>query len=501
MFPQQGIIATLNGPIREMYKASLALLVDLYELTMAYGYWKAGLDNRRAAFHLTFRTNPFGGGFTVACGLGTLVDYLEQFRFAPGDLEYLAGLKGDDGQPIFSAAFLDYLGRLRLACDVDAVPEGTVVFPHEPLVRVVGPLVQAQLLETAVLNIINFQTLVATKAARVVLAADGDPVLEFGLRRAHGIDGGVSASRAAYVGGCAATSNTLAGRLFGIPVRGTLAHSWVMCFDDEPAAFRAYAEAMPNNCVLLVDTYDSLQGVRNAVEVGRQLRRQGRRLQGVRLDSGDLAYLSIEARKILDEAGLGDTLIIASNDLDEHIIAALKEQGARVQVWGVGTRMVTAYDEPALGGVYKLSALCDEQGRWHDRLKVSEQLVKSSTPGILQVRRFFQGGQAIGDAVYDTRHPPADGWTIVDPADTTRRKTFPADADHCDLLEPVLRGGQLAGALPELGEVRRRTGEQLAQLHPGIKRLVDPHQYPAGLERGLCDRKAQAVMQVRGYRQ
>ncbi len=489
---------TLTGPVREMYKASLALLVDLYELTMAYGYWKAGLADRHATFHLTFRTNPFGGGFAVACGLGTLVDYLEQFRFSETDLEYLAGLEGNDGRAIFPAAFLEYLARLRFTCDLDAVPEGTVVFPHEPLVRVVGPLAVAQLLETAILNIINFQTLIATKAARVVLAADGDPVLEFGLRRAHGIDGGVSASRAAYVGGCAATSNTLAGRLFGIPVRGTLAHSWVMCFPDEPTAFRAYAEAMPNNCVLLVDTYDTLQGVKNAVEVGRWLRRRGHRLQGVRLDSGDLARLSIEARKILDQAGLADTVIVASNDLDEYLIAALKQQGAQVGVWGVGTRLVTAYDEPALGGVYKLSAICDQRGRWHDRVKVSEQAVKSSTPGILQVRRFFRAGEAVADAVYDTRHIPGGDWVIVDPVDATRRETVPAGTPAEDLLVPVFRQGQLVGPLPPLDRVRRRAQEQLAQFPCGIKRLVEPQPFPAGLEQGLFRRRNEAVVQVRG---
>jgi len=491
----------LSRPIGKLYGTSLALLVDLYELTMAYGYWKAGLDRRQAVFHHVFRRNPFGGGFTVACGLETLVEYLQRFRFTGEDLEYLAQLKGNDGRPIFSAEFLDHLGGLRFACDIDAVPEGTVVFPHEPLVRVRGPLLQGQLIETALLNIINFQSLIATKAARIVLAAGGDPVLEFGLRRAHGIDGGVSASRAAYVGGCAATSNTLAGKLFGIPVRGTLAHSWVMSFADEATAFRTYAEAMPNNCVLLVDTYDSLQGVRNAVEVGRWLRRRGHRLQGIRLDSGDLAYLSVEARKILDQAQMHDTVIVASNDLDEYIIASLKEQGAQIRLWGVGTRLATAYDEPALGGVYKLSAICDEHGRWHDRVKRSEQAAKSSTPGILQVRRFISGGEAIGDAIYDVRHVPEGQWIIVDPADITRRKTLPADAQTAELLVPVFRGGRLVAQLPPLDQVRARTAEQLALFHPGIKRLVNPHQYPAGLEHSLFERKTKVLLQMRGYGQ
>ena len=252
-----------------LYKSSLGLLTDLYQLTMAYGYWKTGRHDQEAVFHLFFRKHPFGGGFTVAAGLATVVEYLEGLRFDPDDLAYLAGLRGNDEQPLFEPAFLDYLAEMRLGCDVHGMPEGTIVFPHEPLLRVTGPLLQAQLLETALLNIVNFQTLVATKAARVVLAARGEPVLEFGLRRAQGIDGALAASRAAYLGGCYATSNVLAGRLFGIPVRGTHAHSWVMCFDDELEAFRAYARAMPNNCVFLVDTYDTLDGVRHAIEVGQ----------------------------------------------------------------------------------------------------------------------------------------------------------------------------------------------------------------------------------------
>ncbi|HSW48721.1 MAG TPA: nicotinate phosphoribosyltransferase, partial [Bryobacteraceae bacterium] len=285
----------------ELYRHSLSLLTDLYQLTMAYGYWKLGVAEKQAAFHLVFRGNPFKGGFTVAAGLAYAVSYLENFRFDEGDLAYLKTLNGNDGRPLFERGFLDYLADLRLTCDVDAAPEGTVVFPHEPLVRVTGSILQAQLIETPLLNMINFQTLIATKAARVCLAAKGEPVLEFGLRRAQGIDGGIAASRAAYLGGCAATSNVLAGKLFGIPVKGTHAHSWVMSFDDELESFEAYAKAMPNNCVFLVDTYNTFEGVRRAVAVGRALRETGHEMIGIRLDSGDLAYLSIEARKILDE--------------------------------------------------------------------------------------------------------------------------------------------------------------------------------------------------------
>ena len=337
-------------------------------------------------------------------------------------------------------------------------------------------------------------------AARVVMAARGQPVLEFGLRRAQGIDGALTASRAAYVGGCAATSNVLAGRLFGIPVKGTHAHSWVMCFDDEVEAFRAYARAMPNNCVFLVDTYDTLQGVRNAVEVAREMRRQGHEMIGVRLDSGDLAWLSIEARKILDEAGFPDAVILASNDLDERIITSLKEQGATIACWGVGTKLATAHDDPALGGVYKLSALRSRGGQWQYKVKLSEVAAKMSNPGILQVRRFFQDGRAIGDMIFDELEPSHDGSTMVDPLDMTRRKMIPENAAGENLLTPILRRGEPVYDTPSLDLIRSRVQDQLAMFHDGVKRFVNPHQYPVGLERGLHDRKTELVLKSRGFR-
>ena len=469
----------------EIYRGSLTLLTDLYQLTMAYGYWKSGIARREAVFNLFFRDNPFGGGFAIACGLAWVVDFLEHFRFDDSDLTYLATLRGNDGRPLFEAAFLDYLSGLDFACDVDAIPEGTVVFAQEPLVRVRGPIIPAQLVETALLNLINFQTLIATKAARVCGAARGRPVLEFGLRRAQGIDGGLAVSRAAYVGGCAATSNVLAGKHFGIPVRGTHAHSWVMAFGDEQEAFEAYARAMPNNCVFLVDTYDTLEGVRHAIEVGRRLRARGHDLIGIRLDSGDLAYLSIAARQMLDEAGFGDAVIVASNDLDETIIDSLCAQGARVDVWGVGTRLATACDQPALGGVYKLTAIRDPGQPWQHRLKVSEQAVKITTPGVLQVRRFESGSEFIGDMIYDESRPPAGEPRIVDPLDPTRHKDIPAGSRGTDLLVPVFRRGECVAELPGLEAVRRRCREQLEHFHEGIRRLVHPHQYPVGLEEGL----------------
>jgi len=486
-------MTTLAG----LYRPSLALLTDLYELTMAFGYWKAGIDAREAVFHLFFRENPFRGGFAVACGLKMAVEYLDGLRFDEADLAYLAELRGADGAPLFEAAFLDFLGQMSPVWDVDAVPEGTVVFPHEPLVRVSGPLIQSQIVESALLNIVNFQTLIATKAARIVLAAGGEPVLEFGLRRAQGIDGALSATRAAYVGGCAGTSNVLAGRLFGIPVKGTHAHSWVMCFDDELEAFRAYAEAMPGNCVFLVDTYDTLKGVRNAVEVGKWLRRGGHEMLGVRLDSGDLARLSIEAREILDKAGFADAAIVASNDLDEHIISTLKDRGATIGVWGVGTRLATGYDQSALGGVYKLTAVAGRDGLRQNKVKLSEQAAKTSTPGILQVRRYQQEGRAIGDVIFDQQRPLGGDCVMVDPADATRRTTFAADRESNDLLVPVFRGGERVYEVPPIEEARRRTQAQLAMFSAGVKRLTRPHRYPVGLELGLHRRKAEMIMRQR----
>ncbi|MBI3892770.1 MAG: nicotinate phosphoribosyltransferase [Candidatus Wallbacteria bacterium] len=483
--------------LSELYGHSLALLTDLYQLTMAHACWKSGLAEREAVFHLFFRKHPFEGGFTVACGLEHAVAYMQELRFGEADRAYLESLAGADGKPLFDRGFLEWLGRLAFSCDVDAVPEGTVVFPQEPLVRVKGPVALCQLLETPLLNLVNFQTPIATKAARICLAARGQPVLEFGLRRAQGIDGALSASRAAYAGGCAATSNVLAGKLFGIPVRGTHAHSWVMLFDEEKEAFRQYARAMPNNCVFLVDTYNTLDGVRRTVEVGKWLREQGQEMVGVRLDSGDLAYLSSEARKILDEAGFPEAAVLASNDLDEHTIESLKDQHAAIAVWGVGTRLVTGHDEPALGGVYKLGAV-REDGVWRYRVKLSEQAAKISNPGVLQVRRFSHERGFEADAIYDEERPPAGPWAIVDPLDPTRRKQLAQGAPCEDLLVPVFRAGRLVYEPPPLSRIRERVVAQLAGLHSGVKRFLNPHSYPVGLEESLHETKTQFVMQARG---
>ncbi len=478
------------------------LLTDLYQLTMAQGYLLAGRAEQEAVFHLFFRKAPFAGGYTVACGLADALAFLETYAFSAEDVAFLAGLTGDDGRPLFAPRFLAHLEGLRLHVDVDAVPEGTLVFPQEPLLRVRGPILEAQLLETTLLNLVNFQTLVATKAARVHLAARGDPIIEFGLRRAQGPNGGLSASRAAFVGGCAATSIVLAGRLDGIPVRGTHAHSWVMSFDSEREAFAAYADALPNNVVFLVDTYDSLEGVRHAIEVGHALRARGHRLAGIRLDSGDLAWLSIEARRLLDDAGFADAAIVASNDLDEHVIESLKQQGARIAVWGVGTKLATSYDQPALGGVYKLAVVRDPGApAWKHRVKVSEQSGKTTTPGIQQVRRFRDPGDGrfVADMIFDEDHPPGGpGGVIVDPLDPTRRRTLGPELLHEDLLVPVLRGGRVVYAPPPVAAARARTLAQLEALAPWSKRLVNPHEYPVGLEEGLAALRTRLVLAARG---
>ncbi len=485
-------------PITELYRHRLTLLTDFYQLTMAYGYWKSGTHTKEAVFNLFFRKVPFSGGFALSCGLTYAIDFLQHLQFGADDLAYLSTLTGSDGKPLFESAFLDYLGSMEFQCDIDAVPEGTVVFPHEPIMRITGPIMQCQLLETTLLNIINFQTLIATKAARIKEAAGTRPVIEFGLRRAQGVDGALTASWAAHIGGCDFTSNVLAGKVFGIPLKGTHAHSWVMSFDSELEAFQEYAKALPNNCVFLVDTYDTLQGVRNAIEVGRTLAQSGHKLLAIRLDSGDLAYLSQAARELLDQAGLVDTQIIASNDLDENIIASLNLQDAPVGIWGVGTKLVTAYDQPALGGVYKLAAVREPGGQWQHKVKLSEQSVKVSTPGIQQIRRFRQDGKLIGDAIFEETMPPAGECIIVDPLDMTRRKVFSKDTAYNDLLVPIFRSGKLVYDLPDLGAVRQLAQANLSSLHSGSKRLLHPHQYPVGLELHLHDLKTRLIMEARG---
>jgi nicotinate phosphoribosyltransferase len=483
----------------DIYGGSLALCTDLYQLTMACGYWKAGHSEREAVFHLTYRRPPFGGGYAIAAGIAPALAYLERLRFTDDDLAYLATLTDLTGAPLFPGGFLDDLRALHFTCAVDAVPEGSLVFPHEPILRVRGPIGQAQIVETALLTLVNFQSLIATKAARVCQAARGKPVLEFGLRRAQGFDGGLGASRAAYIGGCAGTSNVLAGKTFGIPVRGTHAHSWVMFHGDELASFRAYAEAMPGNSMFLVDTYDTIEGVAHAIEVGRELRAKGYPLGGIRLDSGDLAHLSIEARRMLDAAGFPDAKIVASNDLDETLIASLFEQGAQIDVFGVGTKLVTAFDQPALGGVYKLGASRGEDGQWREAIKLSEQPMKISTPGILQVRRLRRDGELVGDVIYDSEAGLA-GPELYDIEDPTRPVWAPAYETGEDLLVTMLDGGNRVREPDSLEVARARAARELGQLSPRTKRFLNPQPYPVGLDKHVHTRKQALIAAARGQR-
>ncbi len=449
------------------------LLTDLYQLTMAYGYWKLGIHEREAVFHQFYRKHPFGGNYAVACGLATLVDFLNNWRFSNDDMDYLHTLQSPNQKPLFTDDFLDYLKTLRFTCDLAAVPEGELVFANEPMVRIKGPLIQGQLLESTVLNIMNFQTLIATKASRVYQAAKGDTVLEFGLRRAQGPDGALSASRAAYIGGVDATSNVLAGKLYDIPVRGTHAHSWVTIFPDELSAFAAYAEVMPDNCVLLVDTYDSLAGVSHAIEIGKQLSAKGAKLLGIRLDSGDMGSLSITARQMLDQAGFSDTQIMASNSLNEYVMADMKEAGAQISVWGVGTHLVTAFDQPALDGVYKLSALRDEQGTWQYKLKLSEQTAKISHPGIYQIRRYPHK-----DVMYDIELGMSEDL-----------------GDSYDVLIPIFEKGSLVYQQASIHALRERA---IQRVNDFIKAHAN-RTYPVELEKRLNHLKQQLILQVKTH--
>lgn len=471
------------------FPSPTGLHTDLYQLTMAYGYWQSGLYQRNACFHLFYRKPPFDGSYVITAGLEAAIDFIRQFRFGAEDIQYLAGLKGKTDRPLFDESFLNHLQRMKFSCTIEALPEGTIAYPFTPLLRLEGPIIQAQLLETGLLNLINFPSLIATKSARIVQAAQGDPVLEFGYRRAQGPDGALNASRAAYIGGCHATSNVLAGRAFNIPVRGTHAHSWVMCFDDEKEAFLAYARSQPDNCIFLVDTYDTHIGIQHAIEVGRWLRENGHEMNGIRLDSGDLGELSQTARQMLDQAGFPDAKIVASNDLDEYRIHQLKERGAKVQIWGVGTRLATAYEQPALGGVYKLSAITDEQGDWEPRIKLSEEKIKISTPGRLRVSRYYHpDGRPVGDMIYD-----------ID-LKTDSRQMVPYYHDKVvnfegmiekPLMQPIFQEGRLVYDPPSIGEIREQSLKEQEQW----RRIDDPYRH--GLEVRLHQKREQMIRAAR----
>jgi len=483
-------------------RKDLALLTDYYQLTMMGGYWKTGRKDLEACFNYTFRELPPHNGFAITAGLEQFLDLVENLRFTGQDIDYLSSLGA------FDDAFLEYLRDFRTTCSIEAVPEGTVIFPHEPILQVEGPLIQAQLLETAVLNTLNYQTLIATKAARIRSACGGDTLVEFGLRRAHGPDGGLSGSRAAYIGGADSTSNMLAGKVFGIPVTGTHAHSWVMSFDNELDAFRAYA-ACYEQPILLVDTYDTLtSGVPNALTVFKELRAAGRAVRpAIRLDSGDLSRLSKAAYRMFSEAGFPDLLIIASNELDEDLIADLKRQGARINSWGVGTHLITSSDHPALGGIYKLVAVRENGGAWEPRIKLSSNPAKMTDPGRKRLVRYYDGGgRPLADLIR-LDDEPAD---VIDPGQPAKPVPFAErqdlsfmravwDATRCEsLLQPVMKDGVRIGPSPSLGEIRDRAAAQVAALPEELRRLRNPEIYAVGLSPRLAAEKVRLVRQAPG---
>lgn len=479
-----------------MDQRNLTLLTDLYQLTMMNGYLKEGRKDETAVFDVFFRQNGMIT-YSVACGLEQAVDYILNLKFGKEEIDYLSGLN------IFSDEFIDYLKNFKFTGDVYAVPEGTVVFPGEPIFTVKAPVMQAQLVETAVLNIINFQTLIATKAAKIRYAAKNDLVMEFGLRRAQAPDAGIYGARAAIIGGCDSTSNVLAGKMFDIPVAGTHAHSWVMNFKDEYTAFKAYADVYPDNALLLVDTYDTLnQGVPNAVKVFGELKEKGYKPKGIRLDSGDLAYLSKKARKLLDDAGYPDTVICASGDLDEYSISSLKNQGAKINSWGVGTRLITSADMPALGGVYKLAAVYDDNGKEIPKIKVSENAEKITNPGFKNIYRVYDkaSGKAEADFIYlrseaeiDTSKP----LVLTHPTERWKSITF-YNYELKSLQQDIIKNGKQVYKMPGLAEIKAYAKKDLDSFWDEYKRLDKPHVYKVDLSDGLYELKKDMLEKIRG---
>ncbi|MBQ6922838.1 MAG: nicotinate phosphoribosyltransferase [Clostridia bacterium] len=478
-----------------MESRNLTLLTDLYQLTMMNGYLKEGRKDETAVFDVFFRQNGMIT-YSVACGLEQTVDYILNLNFGEKEIAYLNSLG------IFSREFLDFLKDFKFTGDIYAVPEGTVVFPGEPILTVKAPIMQAQLIETAILNNINFQTLIATKAAKIRYAAKNDLVMEFGLRRAQAPDAGIYGARAAVIGGCDSTSNVLAGEMFGIPVSGTHAHSWVMNFKDEYTAFKAYAEVYPDNALLLVDTFDTLkQGVPNAIKVFNELKEKGYKPKGIRLDSGDLAYLSKKARKMLDDAGFPDTKICASGDLDEYSIDSLKNQGAAIDSWGVGTKLITSADMPALGGVYKLSAVI-EDGKIVPKIKVSENVEKITNPGFKNIYRVYDKatGKAEADFIYLRDEQAIDEnkpITLTHPTERWKKITF-ENYKLRPLQIDVIKGGNLVYDLPDLKAIKAYAERELSSFWDEYKRLDKPHVYKVDLSDKLYELKSGMLEEIRG---
>ncbi len=465
---------------------NLTMLTDLYQLTMMYGYFKRGMGKNQAVFDLFFRRTRENSAYAVMAGVESVIDYINNLHFGEEDIAYLRSLE------LFDESFLDYLRNMKFTGEIFAMPEGTIVFPYEPLLRVKAPIMEAQLVETALLNLVNHQTLIATKASRVVYAANGDSVSEFGLRRAQGPDAGIYGARAAIIGGCDATSNVLTGQLFDIAVKGTHAHSWVMSFPDEISAFRAYAETFPTSCMLLVDTYDTLRsGVPNAIKAFDELRAKGYEPLGIRLDSGDLAYLSKKARAMLDEAGYPKAKIFASSDLDETVIRDLKAQGACIDVWGVGTKLITSDDCPALGGVYKLAAEVVD-GQMIPKIKLSDNPAKVTTPGYKKVYRLYKkkNGKAIADLmtlddeVIDESKP----LRIFDPAQTWKSMVV-TDFTARELLVPIFLDGKQVYQSPDIKQIQAYAKQELSTMWEEYKRLLNPHVYKVDLSDRLYNLK------------
>ena len=482
-----------------MSNRNLTLMTDLYQLTMMQGYFKA--NNRNVAvFDAFYRSNPCKGGYAIFAGLEQVIEYIRDLHFSKGDIDYLRSLG------IFGEDFLDYLKDFRFTGDIYAFPEGTVMFPREPMMKIIAPIMEAQLIETAILNIVNHQSLIATKAARVCYAAQGDGVMEFGLRRAQGPDAGVYGARAAMIGGCKGTSNVLAGEMFDVPVLGTHAHSWIMSFPDEYTAFKTYAELYPNSCTLLVDTYDTLRsGVPNAIKVFTELREKGiqPKSYGIRMDSGDLAYLSIEARKMLDEAGFEDAVIAASNDLDEYLIESLKSQGAKITSWGVGTNLITSKDTPSFGGVYKLAAISDDKGNFIPKIKKSENIEKVTNPGNKKVYRIYDNDTGkvkadlicLADEIYDV----SENLTLFDPNAPWKKTTLPGGSYTMRaLLVPVVKQGEIVYTSPSVMEIRDYCKKEKKTLWDGCKRFAFAQLPRVDLSQKLYDLKVALLNDTAG---
>ena len=475
---------------------NLTMLTDFYEFTMAHGYFEKGIADRRAYFDMFFRRVPDGGGYAIMAGVEQLINYFQNLHFTEEDISYLRG------RGCFSEAFLNYLRHFKFECDVWAVPEGTPVFPGEPLVTVAGPMIQAQFVETMVLLTINHQTLIATKASRITRAAQGRTVLEFGSRRAQGYDGAIYGARAAYVGGCQGTACVLADRDYKIPAGGTMAHSWVQMFDSEYEAFKSYADIYPDNCVFLVDTYNVLKsGVPNAIRVAREMvAEKGIRPRGIRLDSGDIAYLSIEARKMLDEAGFPDMEIMASNSLDEYLVRDLLVQGARIDSFGIGERLITSKSEPVFGGVYKLAAVENEAGEIVPKIKVSENVEKITTPHFKQVYRLFdnKSGKALGDVltVYDEEIDPSLPYVLFHPIHTWKQKIV-SDFTVRPLRVQLFKAGRCVYKSPAIREIRDYCQSELDTLWDQIKRFENPQTYYVDLSLKLWNCKNELLAACR----